>query len=282
MAINMRLAAYLNRIGYRGPVRPDFECLRQVHLGQVLSIPYENIDIQLGHPVDQDIERIFHKIVAKERGGWCFELNGILGWALGEIGFDVQRVSAGIRRDERGDAAFGNHLILLVRLDRSYLADHGMGDGLRQPIPVELGEHTQGNLKFYLEKTGDNYWRFRNHALAYPPNFDFKETAADETLIAAKSASLQVVPESVFVQNLICQIMDHETVTCLTGRVLRHNSSAGIKKTLLHSSAELEQTLSKIFGIKHVDVSRLWSKALERHNELFGARTIEEIDVKGM
>lgn len=278
----MKLEAYLNRIGHNGPVRPDLDCLRKVHLGQVLSVPYENIDVQLGHPLDQDIEKIFHKVVVKERGGWCFELNGLLGWALGEIGFEVQRVSAGIRRDERGDAAFGNHLILLVRLDRPYLADHGMGDGLRQPIPLVPGDHPQGNLTYHLEKTQDDFWRFRNHALAYPPNFDFKETSADETLIAAKNAALQVVPESVFVQNLICQIMDRETVTCLTGRVLRHNSLAGVRKTLLHTSADLEQTLSKVFGIKDVDVPRLWSKAVERHNELFGERPIDEIDVKGM
>ena len=142
----MKLEAYLNRIGHYGPVRPDLDCLRKVHLGQVLSVPYENIDVQLGHPLDQDIERIFHKVVVKERGGWCFELNGLLGWALREIGFDVQRVSAGIRRDERGDVAFGNHLILLVRLEQPYLADHGMGDGLRQPIPLVSGKHPQGKL----------------------------------------------------------------------------------------------------------------------------------------
>jgi N-hydroxyarylamine O-acetyltransferase len=278
----MQLAAYLNRIGYRGPVRPDLDCLRQVHLGQVLSIPYENIDIQLGHPVDQDVERIFHKIVVKERGGWCFELNGLLGWALREIGFDVERVTAGIRRDERGDVAFGNHLILLVRLDRLYLADHGMGDGIRQPIPVECGAHQQGTLTFYLEKTDDDYWRFRNHALAYPSNFDFVETAADEILIAAKCALLQVAPESVFVQNLICQIMDRESVTCLTGRILRHNSSEGTRKTLLQSRNDLARTLVETFGIKYVDVSRLWSKAVDRHNELFGARSIDDIEIKGM
>ena len=76
--------------------------------------------------------------------------------------------------------------------------------------------------------------------------------------------------------------MDHETVTCLTGRVLRHNSLAGVRKTLLHTSTDLEQTLSKVFGIKDVDVLSLWSKAVERHNELFGERPIDEIDVKGM
>ena len=278
----MELASYLDRIGYRGPVRADLDCLKQVHLCQVLSISYENIDVQLGLPVDQNIERIFQKIVLKKRGGWCFELNGLLGWALREIGFDVQRVSAGIRRDERGDASLGNHLILLIRLDQSYLADHGMGDGLRQPIPLVLGAHPQGKLTYYLQKTDDDYWRFKNHALAYPPNFDYKEVPADETLIEAKSASLQVVPESVFVQNLICQIMDHEAVTCLTGRVLRHTSSAGIKKTLLHSSEELERVLIETFGIRDVNVSRLWTKAVDRHSELFGMRPIEQIDVKGM
>jgi arylamine N-acetyltransferase len=54
----------------------------------------ENLDIQLERPVDQDIERIFDKIVRNGRGGWCFELNGPLQWALEEIGFDVTRCVA--------------------------------------------------------------------------------------------------------------------------------------------------------------------------------------------
>ena len=135
----------------------------------------------------------------------------------------------------RRRGALGNHLILLVRLDRDYLADLGLGDGIREPIPVQSGAYQQGALEFRLEEMADGYWRFHNHSFAHPPSFDFRASLADEAFLAAKCNALQTMPESTFVQNLVCQIMAHETVTCLTGRVLRHKSGEGNSKALISS-----------------------------------------------
>ncbi|MDX8444900.1 arylamine N-acetyltransferase [Mesorhizobium sp. VK3C] len=278
----MLLRAYLDRIGYQGPVGPTLECLRQIHLRQVLSIPYENIDVQLGVPVDGDIERIFEKVVVRRRGGWCYELNALLGWALSEIGFDVMRASAGVLRDQRGDTALGNHLILLVRLNQTYLVDEGLGDGIREPIPLMAGTYRQGPLTFRLAKTGDGYWRFHSHSFGYPPTFDFRDEYADEPLLAARCAALQKAPESTFVQNLICQIMALEAVTCLTGRVLRVKSTDGVSKRLVDSPDELAEALDRVFGIRDVEVRRLWPKVVARHDFLFGDKQADQIEVAGM
>ena len=135
----MDLHGYLDRIGYDGPVEPTLECLTAVHRQQALTVPYENLDVQLKVMVGQDPAAIYDKVVVRRRGGWCYELNGMLQQALVEIGFDVQRVAGGVHRHETGDAAVGNHLVLLVRLDRVYVADLGLGDGLREPVPLEAG-----------------------------------------------------------------------------------------------------------------------------------------------
>jgi N-hydroxyarylamine O-acetyltransferase len=275
--------AYLDRIGYHGRVEPTLDCLRRIHRGHALSIPYENIDVQLGAPLDRDIERIFDKLVVRRRGGWCYEMNGLLGWALTAIGFRVLPVAAGILRIERGDAAFGNHLILLVEIERRlHLADLGMGDGLREPIPLEPGAYRQGQLDFGLELMNDGYWRFHSHSFGYPPNHDFRVEPADETLLDARCQSLQTVPESVFVQNLICQLMRPEAVTCLTGRVLRQKEKSRTVKHLLSTPDELARTLATVFGIEGIDIASLWPKVLARHELLFGDTAIGEIDVRGM
>jgi N-hydroxyarylamine O-acetyltransferase len=88
----MELHDYLKRVGYRGPIEPTLEVLRAVHRCHACNVPYENLDVIRQVPVDQDIERIFTKIVHDGRGGWCYEMNGLLGWALREIGFDVTRM----------------------------------------------------------------------------------------------------------------------------------------------------------------------------------------------
>jgi N-hydroxyarylamine O-acetyltransferase len=277
------IATYLDRIGYRGRVEPTLECLREIHRGHAFSIPYENIDVQLGIPLDRSIGRIFDKLVVRRRGGWCYEMNGLLGWALTAIGFRIMPVAAGILRVERGDAALGNHLVLLVELERRlYLADLGMGDGMREPIPLEPGIHNQGRLDFTLEAIGDGDWRFHSHAFGYPPNYDFRVEPADEMLLDAKCHSLQTVPESVFVQNLICQRMEPETVTCLTGRVLRHKAEERTVKQLLNTPDELAHTLASVFGIEGVDIALIWPKILARHELLFGESAIDAIEVRGM
>ena len=46
----MKLNAYLERIGFHGPVRPDLETLRRVHRAHQLAVPFENLDVQLERP----------------------------------------------------------------------------------------------------------------------------------------------------------------------------------------------------------------------------------------
>jgi len=277
----VRLERYLERIGYKGSVKPDLDCLKKIHLHQALSVPYENLDIQLERPVDQDIERIFDKIVKNRRGGWCYELNGLLQWALEKIGFDVSRCVAGVLRNERGDTILGNHLILLVQLDDLYLADLGLGDGIREPVPIKPGSYVQGELVFRLEKLDDGYWRFHNHDFGDPTSFDFKTIPANEQLLADKCHSLQHDAESVFVQNLACQIMTANSVTCLTGQVLGQKTGEGTTKRLLNSAEELEDTMVTVFGIRDPDTRSVWSRVRHRHIELFGEQNIDEIDVDG-
>ena len=266
----MQLGAYLDRIGYRGPVAPTLECLTGIHRCQALNVPYENLDVHLGVPVGQDIEVIFDKIVKRRRGGWCYEMNGLLGWALREIGFDVARVTGAVHRRDRGDSALGNHLVLLVRLEKTYLADLGLGDGIREPIPLEEGSCRQGSLEFRLERLTDGYWRWHNHSFGNPATADFREAPADEDLLKEKVQFLQTSPESVFVQNLAFEIMRPDSVVTLVGRVLSEKSANGEYKTVLNSPVEIEAALADNFGIRNVSIEPLWQKICVRHAEVFG------------
>ena len=278
----MELEGYLARIGFEGGIKPDLECLTKIHRCHALNVPYENLDVQLERPVDQDVARIYEKIVNGRRGGWCYEQNGLLGWALREAGFDVKRVTGAMMRHQYGDRTIGNHVLLLVKLDQTYIADLGVGDGNREPLPLVECEHRQGELTFRLEKIDDGYWRFHNHAMAYPTKFDFSEDPADEQLIERKSQALQIDPESIFVQNLVCQIMRENTIICLTGKVMRQKTQDGTEKTMISSADELARTLVDVFGIEDSDAKSLWPKVQARHAELFGDQVLDDIEISGM
>src|SRR5438874_538763 len=98
----MDIEAYLNRIGYSGPRTPTLDTLRGLHRSHLLRVPFENLDIHSGRPIELDEERLFEKIVHHGRGGFCYELNGLFANLLREMGFPVSLLSAGVARDAGG------------------------------------------------------------------------------------------------------------------------------------------------------------------------------------
>ena len=72
---DMDVDAYRARIRDDGPVAPDFETLRHIHLARVTGIRFENLDIHLGKEVKIDLSSVESKLVRAPRGGYCFTQN---------------------------------------------------------------------------------------------------------------------------------------------------------------------------------------------------------------
>ena len=90
----MNLEAYLKRINYSGDLTPSITILKQLQKTHLLNVPFENLDIHYGHPIELDLDKIYHKIVVRKRGGFCYELNGLFQNMLNIIGFDSKIISA--------------------------------------------------------------------------------------------------------------------------------------------------------------------------------------------
>ena len=147
----MRLADYLDRIAYPGEPRPVLADLTALLRAHVFSIPFENLDVQLGRRLTTGIVPAYEKIVTRQRGGWCYEQNGLFGWALATIGFDVTRVAASVMRAERGEVSHDNHLTLLVRCE----------DYLRHGWQTSGSAAAWSNLSSWL-RVGTDTHRFRS------------------------------------------------------------------------------------------------------------------------
>lgn len=81
---------YLQRINLDTEISPSLECLEKLHIAQHRAIPFENFDIALGRPIDLTPQAVFNKLVRNRRGGYCFELNGLMLQALKHYGFDAR------------------------------------------------------------------------------------------------------------------------------------------------------------------------------------------------
>ena len=134
-----QLAAYLERIGYRGAARPDRETLAALQRAHRFAITFENLDIPLGRGVALAPESLFGKIVGNRRGGYCFEQNALFLLALEAFGFEARPLLARVWLGAE-EIPGRTHTFNLVRLDRKELiVDVGFGGSFVPPMALADG-----------------------------------------------------------------------------------------------------------------------------------------------
>lgn len=151
----MDITQYLRRIGLEGPMAPTAENLRVLQKAHLYSVPYENLDILAGVPLDLDMHALYDKIVTRRRGGFCFELNELFGQLLRELGYDVTDCFGRFLRNEK-TIPMRRHHVLIVTVPGSeerYLCDAGVGSG-SPTYPVRMSTDT-------VLDDGENVYRFR-------------------------------------------------------------------------------------------------------------------------
>ena len=101
---------------------------------QLFSVPFENLDIQQAKVVSLVPEEIYQKIVDRQRGGCCYEVNGLFAMALGALGIPYQFVAARpltypVRRSK-------THMAIVATTEgEQWLCDLRFGSyGIREPV----------------------------------------------------------------------------------------------------------------------------------------------------
>ena len=78
MEMNIAKLEDFLKIDANGYNEPSVEALNDYATRFMLTVPFENIDVQNGKPISVDIDALFNKIVHDKRGGFCYELNSFL------------------------------------------------------------------------------------------------------------------------------------------------------------------------------------------------------------
>lgn len=152
---------YLDRLEVRAIGGPSLSVLRQLHRRHLYAVPFENLLIRRGGCPTLEPESLFRKLIAGRQGGICYELNGLFGRFLTELGFDVELLGA--RVEEEGTPF--DHLVLKVNIgENAYLADVGYGDHFEEPIPLLANQRFMDDRGvFWFEEKGQGLilWRER-------------------------------------------------------------------------------------------------------------------------
>lgn len=138
MSIDLDLQAYLRRVGLEVAPAADMAGLKALHFAHATHIPFENLDIQLGLPIRLDLASLQAKLVARRRGGYCFEHNTLFHAVLQRLGFEVTTCEARVRLGAL-ERLPRTHMVLRVRLGGvAWHCDVGFGgEGILHPVPLD-------------------------------------------------------------------------------------------------------------------------------------------------
>lgn len=218
-----------------------------------MSIPFETIDVYVGHPITLNIGEIYKKVIDNKRGGYCYELNLLFHNLLTQVGFESNLISASIFNNGQ----FGpdcDHMAIIVKQNKLWLIDVGYGDLFIEPLLLEPHLPQKDYLKTYCFNVNE-YGEFilsesLDDETGFKVKYKFENKPRAVEDFEEQNTWKQSSKESHFVKNKIC------TIPTKNGRKTIFNNKFKLKiddKVLeidIESEKQLREILEKEFFIK--------------------------------
>ena len=254
----MNTAAYLARIGLsdlpRDTTAATLETLQAAHLTHV---PYETLDIVRGVPLSLEEDALFDKIVTRNRGGFCFELNGLFAALLRALHFPVTEYFGRFLRDADPGVPMRRHRVLRVTTsDRGdFICDTGVG-GVCPLLPLPFGPHSV-ECPTQVVQERDRAWRIRadvfyGHVVeeykhgAWYPYYAFTEEPQVPIDFVTTSFWCEASPDSPFrVSPIVCVQTPTGRRTIRDGEYREFDGDSVLTEPI----GDLDSLLAEKFGI---------------------------------
>ncbi|WP_219838213.1 arylamine N-acetyltransferase [Paenibacillus sp. R14(2021)] len=248
-----QIKAYLERIGYTGPLDGSAEALAGLQEAHLLAVPYENLDILNGVPLSLNVDALWDKIVLRRRGGYCFELNALFGWLLRELGYEVTDLVARFWRDEVVFPPMRRHHVLKVEAeDAAYLCDVGVGGVVpRRSLVLEADiEQKRGDETYCFRRDAQFGWFLCELKKGeWKQVYSFTEEQQFARDYAFASYWCQYAPESPFREEAKLSLCTPEGRHTAAGREIRIFKNGEATVLTPATQAEFDAAAEKYFGI---------------------------------
>lgn len=239
--------AYLGRLGFGERPPATAETLRGLHRAHLERVPFENLDVQLGIPIELDAHAFAEQIALGGRGGFCYQLNGAFALLLRSLGFEAELLEARVHSPDGLGGPFG-HVCLRVRFEeRPCLADVGFGRGcFDEPIALVPDLQQRDTAGTFVLRPAEG------------GTLDLLCDGAEEYRVALAARDLddfepgcryhQTSPDSWFTRATVCTIRTPAGRTTLAGTRLVETTPAGRTERELDRAA-FADVLAGRFGI---------------------------------
>lgn len=243
---------YLTRINYSGELEPNLNLLKKLQKFHLLSVPFENLDIHTQSPIELNISKIYKKIVENNRGGFCYELNGLFYELLISLNFNAKRISARVYKKENEYSPEFDHFAIIVKIgDDEYLTDVGFGEFTFEPLKLDLGKIQSDERGNYLiDKYDDTYFRVNKIINSEStPEYIFRNIKRKFVDFKEMCSYHQTNPNSHFMKKRLITLPTKNGRITITGNILKIKENGSLKEKILNTEIEFEKELRNIFKI---------------------------------
>ena len=249
-----QMQKYFERINYTGTEKVSLVNLTLMQKGHLYNVPYENLDQMISVPLSLTPEGVFEKIVVNHRGGYCFENQGLLCYALRTLGYDVVQY-AGRFMNEPSVIQMRRHRILVVTIGgKRYVCDVGMRSETSR-VPLLLCEglvQTDGVGEYKYEKDDFYGWVVMQKlpGKEWKPLYGFTEEVQVDDDFVMPSFFCEKHPDSpfntimkiaIYTSNSNLNIVDNEYKVYTMGKC--------VEESVIADGNEARKMLKEKFGI---------------------------------
>ena len=252
------IAEYLKRIGLSEAPRADLDGLNALIWAHQTHVPFEDLNTSwLKRPVSLEIPALYHKVVVRRRGGYCYELNALFTRLLLDLGFDARSVFCRVVRG-RDFLPPCAHRGIVVALDGGLVfCDVGFGG----PMPagaLEIADGAGRNVRgeyFRIDRFDDYWWTVSRDTSAGGREavlqFNTFPQTPQEFIAANMKSALD--PESIFVRNLLVNLRTGTGFLSVADDTFTLRSGGETRVARIDGEGDLRRILGEHFGI--VDLS---------------------------
>lgn len=254
----MNLDNYFTRINYSGNTEPNIENLRAIHRAHMYHIPFENLSMFVPEPYQLNEEALFDKLVTRNRGGFCFEQNGLFAAILREMGYEVDILGAQVFNNERGTySPSRTHMTLLVTAENTrYLADVGFGNCFIEALEfdsIDIQSQDVGDFKLEQNDNDTCYYMYSQNMGADIMKLSYRFELTPYELPDFEDALHYIItsPRSHFTHGRVCSMPNkHSRISLTEGKLIETTLNGERIETVVEHEDSFHELLETKFNIE--------------------------------
>lgn len=202
--------AYLADLGLAAEP-PSLDALSEIVRRHVARHAFTSIGPRLGDPLPLAPAALLDRIVRRQRGGYCFEQNGLLFTVLSGLGYDVRLQMARVLVSGAAHPPL-THRVTRVTIDGTeFLVDVGFGPQ-GPPFPLPMRREPEPVSRYRVVRQGDVGFQLEiRDGAEWKPLYRFDDVPYGESDAELGHFYSHRHPEAAFVNNLVAsRILDDE------------------------------------------------------------------------